>query len=80
MIPDKVAKPKLATPDHSAMSIHNIELGATEAQVKAELGEPKNYSLNEYGTEWFTYHEDYQNFVMVSFDENWKVNAIVHKR
>ena len=76
MIPDKVAKPKLATPDHSAISIHNIELGATEAQVKAELGEPKNYSLNEYGTEWFTYHEDYQNFVMVSFDENWKVNAM----
>ena len=76
MIPDKVARPKLAAPDHSAMSIHNIELGATEAQVKAELGEAKNYSLNEYGTEWFTYHEDYQNFVMVSFDENGKVNAL----
>ena len=80
MIPDKVARPKLAEPDHSAMSIHNIELGATEAQVKAELGEAKNYSLNEYGTEWFTYHEDYQNFVMVSFDENGKVNALYYKR
>ena len=76
MIPDKVARPKLAAPDHSAMSIHNIELGATEAHVKAELGEAKNYSLNEYGTEWFTYHEDYQNFIMVSFDENGKVNAL----
>ncbi|MGN7386376.1 CAP domain-containing protein [Sporosarcina sp. SAFN-015] len=76
MIPDKVAKPKLDKPDHSVMSIHNIELGATENQVKAELGEPKSHSLNEYGTEWFTYHDDYQNFVMVSFDENWKVNAI----
>ncbi|WP_252504622.1 CAP-associated domain-containing protein [Sporosarcina sp. Marseille-Q4943] len=76
MIPDKVAKPILDKPDHSAMSIHNIELGASEEQVKAELGEPKSYSLNEYGTEWFTYHEDYQNFVMISFDENSKVNAI----
>lgn len=76
MIPDKVAKPILGKPDHSAMSIHNIEIGATEEQVKAELGEPKSYSLNEYGTEWFTYHEDYQNFVMISFDENSKVNAI----
>ncbi|MDN4606427.1 CAP-associated domain-containing protein [Sporosarcina highlanderae] len=76
LIPEKVAKPKLATPDHSAMSIHNIELGATEAQVKAELGEPQSHSLNEYGTEWFTYHENYQNFVMISFDEKWKVNAI----
>src|SRR5690606_32022912 len=76
MIPDKVAKPILGEPDDSAMSIHNIEIGASEKQVKAELGEPKSYSLNEYGTEWFTYHEDYQNFVMVSFDENSKVNAI----
>ena len=76
LIPEKVAKPKLATPDHSAMSIHNIELGATEEQVKAELGEPQSHSLNEYGTEWFTYHEDYQNYVMISFDEKWKVNAI----
>lgn len=76
MIPDKVAKPKLDKPDHSAMSIHNIELGATEEQVKSELGDPKSYSLNEYGTEWFTYHEDYQNFVMISFDKNSKVNAI----
>lgn len=76
MIPDKVAKPRLDKPDHSAISIHNIELGASEGQVKAELGEPKSYSLNEYGTEWFTYHEDYQNFVMISFDENSKVNAI----
>ncbi|WP_339253302.1 CAP-associated domain-containing protein [Sporosarcina sp. FSL W8-0480] len=76
LIPDKIAKPTLATPDHSAMSIHNIEIGFTEEQVKAELGEPKNHSLNEYGTEWFTYHEDYQNFVMISFDEKWKVNAI----
>lgn len=76
LIPEKVAKPKLATPDNSAMSIHNIELGATEEQVKAELGEPQIHSLNEYGTEWFTYHEDYQNYVMISFDEKWKVNAI----
>ncbi|MFC5602065.1 CAP-associated domain-containing protein [Sporosarcina koreensis] len=76
MIPDKVARPILDKPDHSAMSIHNIEIGATEEQVKAELGEPKSYSLNEYGTEWFTYHEDYQNFVMISFDEKSKVNAI----
>ncbi|GEN83374.1 secretion protein [Sporosarcina luteola] len=76
LIPEKVAKPKLATPDNSAMSIHNIELGATEEQVKAELGEPQSHSLNEYGTEWFTYHEDYQNYVMISYDEKWKVNAI----
>ena len=51
------------------VSVHNIELGSTEEQVTAELGEPKSHSMNEYGTEWITYHDDYQNFVMVSFDE-----------
>lgn len=76
LLPEKVAKPELAKPDHSAMSIHNIELGATRAEVKAELGDSKSHSLNEYGTEWFTYHKDYQNFVMVSFDEVGKVNAV----
>ncbi|MBD7983839.1 serine protease [Sporosarcina sp. Sa2YVA2] len=76
IIPEKIAKPELLKPDHSAISIHNIELGATEAEVTAELGESKNYTLNDYGTEWFTYHEDYQNFVMVSFDEKREVNAL----
>ncbi|MFD1205537.1 CAP-associated domain-containing protein [Sporosarcina contaminans] len=75
-IPKKVDKPSLSAPDHSAFSIHNIEIGSTEEQVKSELGEPQSHSMNEYGTEWFTYHENYQNFVMISFDEKWKVNAI----
>lgn len=69
-------KPKLAKPLHTQLSIHNIELGSTEEQVIAELGEPKNHSLNEYGTVWYTYHDHYHNFVMVSFDEKGIVNAI----
>lgn len=76
ILPEKIAKPDLLKPDHSAISIHNIELGATEEKVKAELGAPKTHSFNEYGTEWFTYHEDYQNFIMISFDENREVNAL----
>lgn len=76
LIPEKVDKPELDKPQQSALSIHNIELGTPKTTVEAELGEPKNHSLNEYGTEWFTYHEDYQNYVMVSFDDAWNVNAI----
>ncbi len=69
-------KPDLEKPTETAMSIHNIELGTTADKVKAELGEPQSHSLNEYGTEWLTYHENYQNFVMVSFDAQQKVNAL----
>ncbi|WP_342506885.1 CAP-associated domain-containing protein [Sporosarcina sp. FSL K6-2383] len=69
-------KPVLEKPVKTQLSIHNIELGSTEKQVTAELGKPKNRSMNEYGSEWLTYHNGYQNFVMVSFDEQKKVNAI----
>ena len=71
-----VKKPVLAKPEKTRLSIHNIELGSTEKIVADELGQPKSQSMNEYGTEWFTYHDGYQNFVMVSFDEKWTVNAI----
>ena len=71
-----VEKPVLDKPVKTGFSIHNIELGSPEDKVTAELGQPKNHSMNEYGTEWFTYHDGYQNFVMVSFDEKRNVNAI----
>ena len=69
-------KPVLDKPVKTQVSIHNIELGSPQEKVAAELGEPKSNSMNEYGTEWFTYHDGYQNFVMVSFDEKQTVNAI----
>ncbi|MEK4405252.1 CAP-associated domain-containing protein [Sporosarcina sp. FSL K6-6792] len=69
-------KPVLDKPVKTQVSIHNIELGSPQEKVSAELGEPKNHSMNEYGTEWFTYHDGYQNFVMVSFDDKQIVNAI----
>ncbi|WP_203248221.1 CAP domain-containing protein [Sporosarcina beigongshangi] len=72
----EVEKPELKKPTTTQLSIHNIELGSTEEQVTAQLGKPKNRSMNEYGSEWLTYHNGYQNFVMVSFDEQKKVSAI----
>lgn len=69
-------KPVLDKPLKTQVSIHNIELGSPQEKVTAELGKPKNQSMNEYGTEWFTYHDGYQNFVMVSFDDKQIVNAI----
>lgn len=74
--PEEVAQPALATPAQGALSIHNIQIGMTEADVEAELGEPARKSVNEYGTEWLTFHENYQNFVMLSYDIQRRVNAI----
>lgn len=69
-------KPDLEKPHQSILSIHNIELGASEEFVREELGNPNRQSINEYGTNWYTYHKGYSNFMMISFDDNRNVNAI----
>lgn len=76
VVPKEVPKPALEKPVLSPISIHNIEIGSSEEDVTRELGEPKSHSKNEYGTDWLTYHEDYQNFVMIAFGKNKKVAAI----
>lgn len=73
---EDVVKPTLTTPEKDQFAIHNIILGTDEETVTSILGKPSRNSLNEYETEWVTYHQDYHNFVMVSFDENRLVNGI----
>ncbi|WP_019240604.1 MULTISPECIES: CAP domain-containing protein [Bacillus] len=71
--PKQIDKPQLTAPADHIFSIHNIEIGDSKNDVIAMLGEPKRISYNEYETNWFTYHEDYQNFVNVMFNEMDKV-------
>ncbi|GIO23221.1 CAP domain-containing protein [Oceanobacillus sp. J11TS1] len=66
---EPVEKPELATPEEQSFSIGNVELGDTRDQVEEMYGEPARQSENEYGEKWSTYHENYQNFMMVSYDE-----------
>ncbi len=73
---EDVEKPTLTTPEKSPLSIHNIVLGTDEETVNSILGKPMHQSPNEYDTDWFIYHQDYHNFVMVSFDENRTVAAL----
>lgn len=75
-IPEHVKQPILETPKSGIISIHNIEVGASEADVLAELGRPVRNSVNDYGTEWLTFHQNYNNFVMLSYDSKRRVNAI----
>jgi uncharacterized protein YkwD len=72
----KVAKPELETPSEKTFTIHNFGIGDKKDEVEAQLGAPKRVSLNEYGTEWHAYHENFQNFVMVSYNNDGIVNAL----
>lgn len=69
-------KPQLETPSEQTFSIYNIQMGDTKESVEKSQGKPQRVSLNEYGISWNTYHENYQNFVMVGYDSNNKVAAL----
>ncbi|WP_449536859.1 CAP domain-containing protein [Ferdinandcohnia sp. Marseille-Q9671] len=70
---NEVEKPELHAPSEQAFSIHNIELGESKENVESQVGSPKRVSINEYRTNWYTYHENYQNFLMVAYDSGNKV-------
>jgi uncharacterized protein YkwD len=64
----------LKAPTIQSFSIHNVELGQAKNDIEAQLGTAKRSTTNEYGTQWFTYHENYQNFFMVMYDQD---NSVV---
>ena len=70
---EKVKKPALEAPADASFSVRNIEMGDTKADVEKMAGEAKRNTRNEYGVDWFAYHENYQNFFMVAYDNNNKV-------
>jgi len=72
----QLKKPVLDEPTGQAFSIYNIEIGDKKQSVEKQLGKAKRESLNEYGTKWYTYHEQYQHFVMVSYDKDNKVDGL----
>lgn len=59
----------LKTPADQVFSIHNIELGATKEDIENKLGQANRESLNEYGEKWYAYHNNYQNFFMVMYND-----------
>ncbi len=72
----KVVKPELETPSEKTFTIHNIGIGDTKGEVEKQLGAPKRVSMNEYGTEWHAYHENFQNFIMISYSKEGAVSAL----
>lgn len=72
----EVAKPELQTPSEKTFTIHNIGIGDQKGEVEKQLGAAKRVSMNEYGTKWHAYHENFQNFTMVSYGNDGSVNAL----
>ncbi|WP_419882960.1 CAP domain-containing protein [Peribacillus sp. B-H-3] len=73
---EQAAKPKLSIPTQHVFTVYNIGLGDSREKVEKETGPAKRSSYNEYGTKWYAYHKNYQNFMMVSYDDNNKVTGL----
>ncbi|MEH7076166.1 CAP domain-containing protein [Neobacillus drentensis] len=69
-------KVELTVPAEQVFSINNVEIGNLKEDVEHNLGRANRTSLNEYGTDWYTYHQDYQDFFMVMYDEANKVTGL----
>lgn len=65
----------LKVPDKQDFAVDNIQLNMSKKEVENKLGQPKRVTSNEYGLKWYTYHNQYKSFVMVSYIGD-KVNGI----
>ncbi|MFP7298207.1 CAP domain-containing protein [Neobacillus niacini] len=66
---EPLEKLELTPPSEQTFSIHNIELGNDKNDIEHNLGGAKRVSLNEYGSNWHAYHENYHDFFMVMYDD-----------
>lgn len=69
-------KVELTPPSEQIFSVHNVELGNEKTDIEHNLGIAKRVSLNEYGTNWHAYHENYQDFFMIMYDEKNKAAGL----
>ncbi|MGO1060346.1 CAP domain-containing protein [Planococcus sp. FY231025] len=74
-MPEAAAKPELDD-TQSLFAVHNVTLGMTKEQAQANVGLPLRLMRNEYGTDWHSYHQDYQNYVLLSYDREGHVNGM----
>ncbi|WP_053597745.1 CAP-associated domain-containing protein [Bacillus sp. FJAT-18017] len=54
-------------PAESHAATATIKLGETKAAVTTKLGKEKRVSANEYKLNWYTYHNSYKDYYMVSY-------------
>jgi uncharacterized protein YkwD len=74
--PKDKAKVELTPPTDQVFSINNIELGNLKEDIDHNLGKANRSSLNEYGSKWYAYHENYRDFFMVMYDDTNKAAGL----
>lgn len=60
----------------NGIELDKITIGMKKSEIEKIHGAAKRVSLNEYNLVWHTYHENYKNFMMVSYDINNVANAM----
>ena len=75
-LPKQEDIPELEAPLSHTLSVYNVELGDLRSDVEQKVGEPQRSSYNEYGVNWYAYHENYRNFFMVAYDHEDKVAGL----
>ena len=53
----------------------SVQMNESLSRVTAKLGNEKRTSLNEYNVSWYTYHQDYKHYYMISYLNN-KASAL----
>ena len=73
----KIEKPNLTLPTKGQLfSINNIQIGDSKTEIEHNVGGPKRTTSNEYGVNWSTYHENYQHFYMLAYDDSNQVAGL----
>ncbi|MFD1032221.1 CAP-associated domain-containing protein [Metaplanococcus flavidus] len=74
-MPEAVEKPELSETD-SLFAIHNVTLGMSKEEAQAKVGLPLRLMRNEYGSDWHSYHTNYQNYVLLSYNKDGNVDGM----
>ncbi|WP_422122090.1 CAP-associated domain-containing protein [Planococcus sp. X10-3] len=74
-MPEAVEKPELSETD-SLFAIHNVTLGMSKEEAQAKVGLPLRLMKNEYGSDWHSYHTNFQNYVLLSYNQDGNVNGM----
>jgi uncharacterized protein YkwD len=61
---------ELLAPSHQIFSIYNVELGQIKENIDQQIGTAKRSTLSEYGANWYAYHKNYRDFMMVMYDQD----------
>ncbi|ELI5487225.1 CAP domain-containing protein [Staphylococcus pseudintermedius] len=75
LVEGKTNETTLKKPKSQNFALRNIQMNMSRNEVEQKLGPPESEIGNEYGTKWQVYHQDFSNFVMVSYIDN-KVHGL----